>query len=193
MIKNDSEIVNCFLEGDEKSFESLVDRYMRPLYNFVFQIVQDRAQAEDIVQEIFVKVWKNLKSFDQNKKFSTWIFAIAKNTSFDFLKKKKSLPFSFFENEDGSNILEYIEDKNILHSEELFLKMDNNKELKSFLKKLSPKERSIISLYYEQGFSLVEIAEIFGSSSNTIKSIYRRSILNLRGKYFAKESASEIV
>jgi RNA polymerase sigma-70 factor (ECF subfamily) len=193
MIKNDSEIVNCFLTGDEKSFEVLVDRYMRPLYNFVFQIVQDRAQAEDIVQEIFVKVWKNLKSFDQNKKFSTWIFAIAKNTSFDFLKKKKSLPFSFFENEDGSNILEYIEDKNILHSEELFLKMDNKKELKSFLKKLSPKERSIISLYYEQGFSLVEIGEIFGSSSNTIKSIYRRSILNLRGKYFAKKSASEIV
>jgi len=120
MATADEKLVQNYIEGQEKALEALVDRYLRPLYNFVFQLVRDENVTQDIVQEVFVKVWKNASSFDANKKFSTWIFAIAKNTAFDYLKKKKTLPFSFFENEDGNNILDNFEDETILHSNALF-------------------------------------------------------------------------
>ena len=69
----------------------------------VYKNVGNQSEAEDITQEVFVKIWKNIKKFDQNRSFKPWIFQIAKNTSIDFLRKKKSIPFSKFENEEGGN------------------------------------------------------------------------------------------
>ena len=139
------------------------------------------------MQDAFVKVWKNMSKFDTKKKFSTWVFSITKNTAYDFLKKKKTFPFSVFASEDGNNMLECIEDETVLHSQELLQKMDNVKDAKEFVVSLSKKEQIILSLYFDQGFSLSEIAEILGSSPNTIKSRYRRTILWLRKKYFVKK------
>ena len=190
MIQTDEQLIAEYLSGNEKIFEQIVERYLKRLYNFVFQLTRDKEAAEDITQDVFVKVWKNISSFDGEKKFSTWIFAIAKNTAYDFLKKKKSLPFSMFENADG-NILEYIEDETILHSQELLQKMDNAKAAEELLTSLPVHTRTILLLHYTQGFSLMEIAEIFGSPSNTIKSQYRRAILHLRKSIPFKKSAPE--
>lgn len=187
MEHRDEQLVQNFLAGDEKSFELLVDKYLKPLYNFTYQLTCNKEASEDIVQDTFVKVWKNISKFDTTKKFSTWIFAITKNTAYDFLKKKKTLPFSAFAGEDGNNMLEYIEDEKILHSQALLQKMDNAKDVEKFVASLSAKDQIILSLYHDQGFSLTEIAEILGSSPNTIKSQYRRAILWLRKKYLPKK------
>jgi RNA polymerase sigma-70 factor, ECF subfamily len=189
MKKTDEQLVSEYLAGNEAAFKQLVERYLKWLYNFVFQLTQDKAAAEDIVQDVFVKVWKNISSFDSEKKFSTWIFAIAKNTAYDFLKKKKSIPFSRFENDDGESILEYIEDETILHSHELFQNMDNAKAVQDLLASLPIETRTILLLHYNNGFSLAEIAEILGSRSNTVKSKYRRAILQLRKNMFFKKTA----
>ncbi len=175
----DKQLIQNFLAGDEAAFEQLVDRYLKPLFNFVFHLTRDKNMAEDIVQEVFVKIWKNISKFDRSKKFSTWIFAIAKNASFDWLKKKKAIPFVAFENEQG-NILEYIEDENALHSNALLQSMDNIKDAENYLNSLSPQLKTILLLHHQQGFSLIEIAEIFGLPTNTIKSKYRRAVLFLR-------------
>ncbi len=95
---SDQKLIANYLAGDEKSLEILINRYLRPIYSFVYRHVGNGEVAEDITQEVFVKVWRNLKKFDQNKSFKTWIFTIAKNTSFDFFKKKKAIPFSELEN-----------------------------------------------------------------------------------------------
>ena len=189
MVISDEELIKIFLENDEKALEALFSRYSKPLYNFAFQLVGDLPVAEDIVQEVFVKTWKHAASFDQKKKFSTWIFAIAKNAAYDYLKKKKSLPFSSFENEQGNSILDNVIDETILYSNSLLQKMDNEKEVQSFLSKLSPQIRTIVLLHHQQGFSLVEIAEIMGSSVNTIKSKYHRSLLFLRSLHVTKNVA----
>jgi RNA polymerase sigma-70 factor, ECF subfamily len=191
MIKTDEQLASEYLAGNEAVFEQLVERYLKWLYNFVFQLTRDKAAAEDIMQDVFVKVWKNLSSFDTEKKFSTWIFAIAKNTAYDFLKKKKSIPFSTFENEDGESILEYIEDETILHSHELLQKMDNTKDVQELLASLPVETRTILLLHYNNGFSLVEIAEILGHPSNTVKSRYRRAIMQLREQLFSKNTLSK--
>jgi len=89
MINSDEQLVGDYLKGDEKSLEILIKRYLGPIYGFVFRFVGNREDAEEIVQKVFIKVWWNLKKFKQDKNFKTWIFAIAKNTALDFLRKKK--------------------------------------------------------------------------------------------------------
>lgn len=191
MEKNDADIVTEILAGNHQQFEVIVDRYMKPLYGFVFRVIGDGAAAEDVVQDVFVKTWKNLEKFDAEKKFSTWIFAIAKNAAFDYLKKKKTFPFAFFAEEDGATILEYIEDERIMGTAALLGKIDDRHTLEAFLNELPVKSKSILLLYCIEGFSLSEIAQMFGSSQNTIKSIYRRSILTLRSKMMQREDAFE--
>jgi RNA polymerase sigma-70 factor, ECF subfamily len=179
----DEQLGRQYMEGDEKALEALVERYLKPLFNFAYRMTGDRTVSEDIVQEVFVKAWKNMNSYDSQKKFSTWIFAIAKNTAFDFLKKKKAIPFSTFESVDGENFLEFIEDENALHNEEFLKVIDDKKDVAEYLSTLHPQIKTILILHHLHGFSLVEISEIMGHSSNTIKSKYRRAILQLRNQF----------
>ncbi len=182
---SDEQLVQKFRSGDEKALEKLIDRYLKQLYNFTFQLVGDQNVAQDLVQEVFVKMWKHLASFDKNKKFSTWLYAIAKNSAYDWLKRKKTLPFSVFESADGGNLLEIIEDQNFLNSTDLWQKMDNAKDAQRFLDTLSPEMKTIFLLHFQQGFSLVEIAEILGAPSNTVKSQFRRAIIFLKNAPFS--------
>jgi len=98
---SDKKIIENYLKGDEKYLEILIQKYLKPIYGFVFKYVGNADEAEDITQAVFIKVWKNIKKYDKNKSFKTWIFSIAKNTCIDYLRKKKAIPLSNFENEKG--------------------------------------------------------------------------------------------
>ena len=101
----DAQLIINYLAGDEKSLEILIKRYLKPIYSFVYRYVNNSQDTEDITQEVFVKAWRNLKKFNQQKSFKTWIFSIAKNTSVDHLRKKRAVTFSNFENQEGKNLL----------------------------------------------------------------------------------------
>ncbi len=92
--RSDENLVTDYLKGDKKALEILIGRYLKPIYNFLYRYTGDVAEAEDITQEAFVRAWKNIRKFDRNKKFKTWIFGIAKNAAIDFLRKKKPILFS---------------------------------------------------------------------------------------------------
>jgi RNA polymerase sigma-70 factor (ECF subfamily) len=177
---SDNQRVKDFLQGDDIALEKLIEKYLKPIYNFIYQLTRDKAVAQDITQDVFVRVWKNIDSFDTSKKFSTWLYAIAKNASLDWLKKKRPLPFSAFKDEDSTGILENIEDDTILYAENLLQSMDNKREAEIYLDSLSLQHKTIILLHIQQGFSLVEIAEIMKSPVNTVKSKYRRAIIFLK-------------
>ena len=182
---SDQQLINCYLKGDENSLEVLIKRYLKPVYSFTFRFVGDGREAEDITQEVFVKVWRNLKKFDprrsrfatlrgkQNKKpapyrtegsgagFKTWIFTIAKNTCLDWQKKKKTLPLYFTET--------------IGEPSPVF-----NEPLGKILEELPLKYRMVLFLRYNDHFTFREIAESLGESINTIKTRHRRGIAILR-------------
>jgi RNA polymerase sigma-70 factor (ECF subfamily) len=180
MNRSDQQLVSDYLSGDEKSLEVLFGRYLKPIYSFTYRYVGGGQDAEDVTQEAFVKAWRNLKKFDQQKSFKTWIFSIAKNTALDFLKKKKAIPFSEFENEDGENALtETLADPSPL-PQELLEKADIVKILNAAIEKLSPKYRMVLFLRYNDHFTFREIAEILGESIDTIKSRHRRVLTMLR-------------
>ena len=90
----DQDLISKYLAGDEKSLEILIEQYLKPIYSFVYRYTGSASNAEDITQDVFVRVWKNLKKFDQNKSFKTWIFSIAKNAAIDWLRKKKTISLS---------------------------------------------------------------------------------------------------
>lgn len=183
-VLEDKNLVQQYLRGDEKSLEILIEKYLKPIYSFTYKNVGNVAEAEDITQEVFIKTWKNIRKFDQKKSFKPWIFQIAKNTSIDFLRKKKTISFSRFENEKGQNPMV----ENIVAAPmNLIEKLSDKKILSAAMQNLTDKEQKIINLRHEQGLSFKEIAETFQESINTVKSRYRRTLLNLRrnikGKY----------
>lgn len=176
-ILEDNKLIHQYLDGDEMSLEILVKKYLKIIYNFSYKNVGNAEQAEDITQEVFLKIWKNLKKFDQKKDFKPWIFQIARNTSIDYLRKKKSIPFSKFENEKGQNILL---DNMASPDSNLIEKLSDKRVLASVMQNLTDKDQKIINLRHRDGMSFKEIAEIFDESINTIKSRYRRILVNMR-------------
>ena len=176
----DEILVKKYLAGDEQSLELLIRRYLKPIYSFVFRYVGNGQEAEDVTQEVFVRVWRNLKKFDQEKSFKTWIFSIAKNASLDFLKKKKAIPFSEFEREDGGNvIIDTLADPSSLPLE-LLEKAGMAKILNVAMEKLSPRYRMVLFLRYNDHFNFREIAESMGEPLHTVKSRHRRALIKLK-------------
>jgi RNA polymerase sigma-70 factor, ECF subfamily len=179
MNQNDEQLILDYLNGDDSAFEELLKRYLKPIYNFLYQLTGNTAQAEDLTQETFVKAWKNIRKFDKAKSFKTWIFTIAKNTAFDYFKKKKTIPFSYFEDLEGNNKLEEISEEAVL-LDEIMERRDLAEKLESMLRKIPEQYSIILRLHYKEDFSLGEIAEILGKPYNTIKTYHQRALTRLK-------------
>ena len=93
---DDSGVVTAFLGGDERAFSELVERYQTRLLNFVYRTIGDREKAEDLVQEVFIRVYRHLHRFDRSKKFSTWVYTIASNLAKNELRNRSRNPHWFF-------------------------------------------------------------------------------------------------
>jgi RNA polymerase sigma-70 factor (ECF subfamily) len=195
----DEQLIEKYLAGDDEALRSLIERYLKPIHNFIYRYVGSDGDAEDLTQETFVSAWKNLKKpvlslskgFDPQKgKFKTWIFAIAKNTSLNWIKKKKPDLFSAFsaksgfasgeENENGENaLIESIADPSPL-PDELFHRADLALKLSAAIKKLNPNHQTVLLLRYNDHFTFREIAESLGEPLHTIKSRHRRALITLK-------------
>jgi len=176
----DQNLVREYLKGDKDSLEILIKKYLSPIFNFVLRLVENKQDAEDITQEVFVKVWKNIKKFNQRKNFKTWLFTIAKNTTFDFLRKKKVTYFSDLEDKEGKNwVVDSLADPSPLPPEILERK-ELARDLERALKKLPPKMRAVLLLYYNEHLTLRAIAEILDEPLNTVKSRHRRGLVLLK-------------
>jgi len=183
--RSDKQLIVEYLDGDGESLEILIRQYLKPIYNFAYGYVGNAQDAEDITQEAFVKAWKNLKRFNQQKSFKTWIFAIVKNSCIDFLKKKKTIPFSAFSARGGSafggenKFAETLADPSPLPGE-LLERKSIREILAKAIEKLSLKYRKVLSLHYNDNLAFREIAESLGEPLNTVKSRHRRALTTLK-------------
>ena len=181
MDRSDEDLLAAFVGGDEAAFSLLVERYLKSVYSFVMRFVGDSHDAEDIVQDTFLKAWKSAEQYNvEASKFKTWILRIARNTAIDFLRKRKHIPFSEFDTETGQNMLiETVADSSEL-ADELFARMEDTEVLNRSLQKLSQGAREILLLHYTSGLTFLEIGEILGEPQNTVKSRHHRAIRSLR-------------
>jgi len=183
MEQTDQQLIAGFLAGDDASFEILVKRHLKVVYNFLFRLTGgDKALTDDLTQETFFKAWKNIQKFDQEKNFKTWLFTIAKNSARDAWKKKKTLPFSLFENSEGYNKLDEVAEDKLL-PDEILEQVESANEFEKKLKKLSKKHKAILLLRYKDDLSLSEIAKVLGLPYNTVKSQHKRALNELKKQF----------
>ncbi len=180
MEKTDDELISEYQAGDESAFNVLTERYLNSIYRFTYHMTNNQSEAEDITQETFVKVWKNLHRYKMTNTFKSLIFTIAKNTTLDHLRKKKIPVFSSFEDRDGKNILiDTLSDPETLPAN-LIEKAEQKGILNECLQQLNPEDREILILHYQDEFTFDTIGKMLKKPLNTIKSRHRRSLAKIR-------------
>ncbi|MCX6739237.1 MAG: sigma-70 family RNA polymerase sigma factor [Candidatus Parcubacteria bacterium] len=179
MERDDRQLIASAIAGDDDAFAFLVTRHLPAVYNFAYRF-GGKEEADDIAQETFFKIWKNLKKFRPEENFKTWMFSIARNTTIDYMRKKRDIAFSNFENADGENFLEETLTDTEPLADEIFARAEKEKRLEKFLAKLSPLYREVLILHYQNNFTFEEIGQILKKPLHTIKSQHRRALIILR-------------
>lgn len=177
---SDNKLINDYFLGDEKALEILIQRYLKTVYIFLFRYIGNAKEAEDISQKVFISVWRNLRKFDQSKSLKAWILGIAKNAAIDFFRKKKTIPFSAFEDESGENVLENTMKSEEFLPEEILENKNIKQELERVMGKIPQKYRATLMFYYKDGLNFREIADLLDVPMNTVKSWHRRGLMKLR-------------
>ena len=174
----DSEVVQAFLDGDERAFGELVGRYDVRLVNFVYRTVGDRERAQDLVQETFVRVYRHLERFDQTKKFSTWIYTIASNLAKNELRNRSRNPLVLFQTikknwEADHRPLEWEDTQ--FKPDDLFRKRFLKEKVEEAVAQLPEHHRIVFVLRELEGKTYEEIAEIADCNLGTVKSRLNRA------------------
>lgn len=177
---SDRQLVKQALENDQVALALLVKRHLKLAYRIAFYYAKNSDEAEDIAQETFVKVWKNLKKFNQEKSFTAWLSEIAKNTSLDWLKKRKAIPFSYFKKENGQNQLAETMADYSPTLDKLIDQAGAGRLLQSAIARLPFGYREVVIQHGQNELTFQEIADVTSQSVNTVKSRYRRGLALLK-------------
>ena len=178
--KDDKELIANYLNGQDEILPYLINRHLKSVYRFVFGLVQDESVAEDLTQDVFIKVWRKLKSFNSKYSFKTWLFTIARNTTTDYLRKRKEFVFSDFDDKDDSNvILDTLADDALL-ADEVFAQAQDLDKLSKVLGEMPSLYKEVLILKYSNDLTLEEISTILKRPIETVKSQHRRGLLHLK-------------
>lgn len=176
--KQDFELVRRAVENnDDKAYGDLMTRYRKPVYYMVLKMVKNTDDAEDLTIVAFAKAFKNLKKFNPNYTFSTWLFRIATNNCIDFIRKKKLQTTSInsaYTNDDGESVGIDLRDQNKNPQEEA---IHNQKIeiMRLIVKRLPPKYRALVTLRYFDELSYDEIAKELDAPLGTVKAQLHRA------------------
>ena len=189
----DEELVELAKEGDSEAFNILVRRHVDHIYNFVRQYTTHKEDADDITQEAFFKAWKHIKSFKKGKKFTTWLFTIARNSALDNIKKRKAFSFSDMDafgqsgsaggsggnSSENTGFAETLKDPEPL-APEIFERKELAHELTEAMDTLPPDWKAVLVMHYTDDMTFEEIAAVVSRPMNTIKSWHHRAVLKIR-------------
>jgi RNA polymerase sigma-70 factor (ECF subfamily) len=164
-------------KGDEKAYAELMQRYKKPVYHMILKMVRNVDDAEDLTIEAFAKAFKNLKKFNPEFTFSTWLFRIATNNCIDFIRKKKLDTMSIsntFKDDHGDSVDIDIKDANLNPQEEA-IKSEKVEIIQTIVTKLPPKYQVLVKLRYFEELSYEEIAAELGAPLGTVKAQLHRA------------------
>jgi RNA polymerase sigma-70 factor, ECF subfamily len=169
--------------GDRRAFAELVDLYKDKIYHLGYRMLNQRQEAEDVVQETFLRVYTNLDRYDENQKFSTWIYRIATNLCIDRLRKRKpsySIDAELPEGE-GTDWHALLASDDASPETELILS-ETQQHIREAIQSLPDKYKSIVVLRYLHDLSLQEISDILEMPVTTVKTRVHRGREFLRKK-----------
>lgn len=173
---DDIHLIRKILQGDQPAFRTLVERYQDYVFTITFKVLKNREQAEEVAQDVFIKVYKMLGSFKQKSKFSTWLYTIAYRSALDQARKKKIRTDSI----ENENRFLQIEDRMGKSPAFNILQKDLNQHLQNALEQLKPIDATVMSLFYLKEKNVQEIGDITGLSISNIKTKLHRVREQLR-------------
>jgi len=179
----DEEIAAQIQRGDNEAFGLLMERYERKITHYAKKFIFNSEDIEDLVQEVFIKAYVNLRSFDTNRKFSSWLYRIAHNEFINAIKKKSREKLIFFDLDFDvlwPHLLATKASANQIKNSELKLMLDRS------LGKIKPKYREVLVLYYFEEMNYNEISEILRIPVSTV------GVRLKRGKIMLKNIVNQI-
>jgi RNA polymerase sigma-70 factor, ECF subfamily len=170
--------------GDEASFDFLLQKYRLPLVNFLNRMVRDRATAEDLAQEVFLRVYRARKQYTPSAKFTTWLFRIATNVALNSVRDTRHQKKEFSldapaDNEDATPMELPAREKRI---DEHMVERDRTEIIRRAIWSLPEKQRVAVLLHKYEEMDYVEIARILDCSEGALKSLLFRAYESLRAQ-----------
>ena len=177
----DKEILEKFAKEESRNmaFNQLVRKYQQKIYWHIRKMIIDHEDADDLTQEVFIKVWKHLENFRQDAQLYTWLYRIATNECLNFLKSKKR-KFFLPINDVEAELTAKIDQQENLSGDEIQLK------LQKALLKLPDKQRLVFNMKYYDDLKYEEISEILGTSVGALKASYHLAVKKIE-EYVTKD------
>jgi RNA polymerase sigma-70 factor (ECF subfamily) len=172
---DDQKLMAMVKEDDQNAFAKLFDKYKGAILNFVFQYVRDMEIAQELTHESFIKAYRNRHRYDETYKFTTWLWTIARNTSLDYLKKKKELLADDYSNEEiEGSMIDQVPDEE-LHTEAALISQAQRELVQNCMDKLKANQRKALALRVFSEESYDDIASIMEMSESAVKSLINRA------------------
>ncbi len=156
-------------KGDRDAYGHLVERYQTRIYSFCYQFFRNRDVAAEMAQETFLRAYRYIKKYDSNKKFSTWIYSIAKNICIDEKRKMDRSRTVPIEDVNPSSFQSSHQGQHLKDPSQISLQLEDRMLLESAIAQLPDKYRAAIILCYFQELPYQEIADVLGLSLNLVK------------------------
>ena len=186
MTRSDVQLMLDVKAGDPQSFELLLQRYRTPLVNFLYRMVRSREQAEDLAQEVFLRVYRAREDYEPSAKFTTWLFRIATNLALNSVRdhRYQKLEISMdapivADSEDGEERMMEVADEHP-DIEQHLLEEARKKMIRHAIDKLPEKQRAAVLLHKYQELDYGEISKILQCSESALKSLLFRAYETLR-------------
>jgi RNA polymerase sigma factor (sigma-70 family) len=170
----EQELVSLLRNRDNKAYAYLYDNYASALYSIILQIVSDAELANDVMQEVFVNIWRRIEQYDPAKgRLFTWMMNIARNASIDTLRSR-----SYQNSRKNQSIQDNVD---TIQPNEVIQPGGDTIGLRKVLEKLKEEQRVLIELAYFKGYTHEEIAELQKIPLGTVKTRIRNALIQLRG------------
>ncbi|GIV31141.1 MAG: RNA polymerase subunit sigma-24 [Saprospiraceae bacterium] len=176
---DDQQLITRYLEGDEKAFQALLKRYEQRIYTQIYLFVRDDALAQDIFQEVFIKIIRTLRSgkYNHEGKFGQWAQRIAYNLCVDYFRRGKRRPTVYSrENFDIFDVLSSKEPD----AEHLIMRSQTHEKIRHLVDALPPEQREVVILRHYADMTFKEIAGLTRVSINTALGRMRYALINIR-------------
>jgi RNA polymerase sigma-70 factor, ECF subfamily len=177
LVTNDpTDLIASACRGDLVAFREIIDMYGAQIYSLVFQIVRDRDDAQDITQEVFIRLHTSLHTFNGQNRFTTWLYRLTTNIAIDFIRKnRKKWVFSL----DETDIASVPADSALRPDIQMEMK-ETREIITGLLWELSPSQRKVFVLRDMQGFTTDETADILGCGVATVRVHLAQARLRIR-------------
>jgi RNA polymerase sigma-70 factor, ECF subfamily len=178
---SDEDLIRRFQDGDIYAFDAIVNRYKNQLLNFAYRFLNNLEEAEDVVQETFLRIFRNKHAYRQIAKFSTWVYTITGNLAKTELRKRKRRKYVYISDmgfDDKDYEIEDIQANTEKEVESLF----QEKYIQKAIQELSPRFRQVILLVDVQELPYEEVSKIMHVPLGTVKSRVNRARLKLQAK-----------